>query len=232
MTDESLYPPRCCRQPFPYDDMRHFLNSELREAFDAKREEMDAAKNNNGTYCHVPACSSFIGDANKEGTVGTCSVCDERTCILCKQKAHDGDCPEDEDMQKTEELAQQQGWQRCPNCRRLVELNIGCNHMTCRCNTSFCYACGRIWKTCTCPQFEERNLLARANEIGRREGRRDVAAVAEGLRQNHDCQGNHNWMFTRGGNRCDECTDFLQTFIFRCSWCRMQVCRRCRDNRL
>jgi hypothetical protein len=28
------------------------------------------------------------------------------------------------------EAARENGWQRCNNCRRLVELDMGCNHMT------------------------------------------------------------------------------------------------------
>ena len=36
--------------------------------------------------------------------------------------------------------------------------------MTCRCRTEFCYLCHARWKTCQCPQWDERRLLAAAEE--------------------------------------------------------------------
>ncbi|PYI20440.1 hypothetical protein BO99DRAFT_456587 [Aspergillus violaceofuscus CBS 115571] len=42
------------------------------------------------------------------------------------------------------------GWQTCPRCGRLVELDSGCHHMICLCGVEFCYFCGRVWKTCRC----------------------------------------------------------------------------------
>lgn len=130
MTDLTLYPPRCCRQELPFDDTRLFLPAELRDDFAAKKEELDASRGNTGTYCYVQTCSAFIGDGDKSDSVGTCPGCGERTCVLCKHEAHEGDCPADEASRQTEELAQREGWQRCLPCRRLVELNVGCYHMT------------------------------------------------------------------------------------------------------
>ncbi|PYH85696.1 hypothetical protein BO82DRAFT_165751 [Aspergillus uvarum CBS 121591] len=42
------------------------------------------------------------------------------------------------------------GWQTCPRCGRLVELDSGCHHMMCLCGVEFCYFCGQVWKTCRC----------------------------------------------------------------------------------
>lgn len=50
--------------------------------------------------------------------------------LLCKQAGHTGDCAEDKAMEQTMELAKKEGWQKCPSCGRMVELNTGCNHMT------------------------------------------------------------------------------------------------------
>jgi hypothetical protein len=38
----------------------------------------------------------------------------------------------------------------------------------------FCYVCSERWKTCACPQWEENNLLARANTILQRNPRRQL----------------------------------------------------------
>ncbi|KAL9062676.1 MAG: hypothetical protein Q9157_008719 [Trypethelium eluteriae] len=50
-------------------------------------------------------------------------------------------------------VAKEAGWQRCYNCRAMVELREGCNHMTCRCTAEFCMICAARWKTCDCPWF-------------------------------------------------------------------------------
>lgn len=36
-----------------------------------------------------------------------------------------------------------QGWQRCPKCKVIVEKVDGCNQIECKCECSFCYLCGR-----------------------------------------------------------------------------------------
>lgn len=33
----------------------------------------------------------------------------------------------------------------CPRCNVIVELESGCNHITCRCKHEFCYVCGLDW---------------------------------------------------------------------------------------
>jgi len=127
MTDESLYPPRCCRRPIPYDDIRDFLRPELRAVFEAKREELD---DNDRIYCRIPTCSTYISHSHREGNTGKCPTCNTGVCLACKNVAHDGDCPPDPATQQLLDLAQQEGWRRCPGCSRMIELNTGCYHMT------------------------------------------------------------------------------------------------------
>lgn len=84
MKDETVYPPRCCRQPIPYDDVRLFLGAELARDFDAKREELDDQAR---LYCHVPTCSAYIRGADRNGALGTCFHCYATTCVTCKVSA-------------------------------------------------------------------------------------------------------------------------------------------------
>ena len=64
-------------------------------------------------------------------------------------------------------LSMDKHWKKCPSCGMLVERSEGCNHVRCRCQTSFCYACGLQYKSkdptagnmhgtpsCTCGLFE------------------------------------------------------------------------------
>jgi len=42
----------------------------------------------------------------------------------------------------------------------MIELDAGCNHITCRCKTEFCYVCCALWKTCACSEWDDERGLA------------------------------------------------------------------------
>ncbi|KAJ5496439.1 IBR finger domain protein, partial [Penicillium fimorum] len=173
ITDESLFPPRCCRQPINLSTARIFLKFDLVQLYEKKKVEFETP---NRTYCYSTECSVFIGESHIDGEVATCPDCQHTTCTNCKGRAHTGDCPNDSAMQQLLSAAQENGWQRCYSCWRLVELDHGCNHMTCRCGAEFCYNCGEKWKNCACEQWDEHRLLARAYQIVDREAGRLPAA--------------------------------------------------------
>jgi hypothetical protein len=126
LTDESLFPPRCCRLPIPISSVDIFLTKKLKQAFEEKEIEF---KTPNRTYCSDPQCSAFISPGNIEADIGICAHCGISTCVMCKSTAHGGDCPADDSLQGLLNLAQEHGWQRCSSCRRVVELDHGCNHI-------------------------------------------------------------------------------------------------------
>ena len=111
----------------------------------------------------------------------------------------------------------------------------------CLCRAQFCYECGETWKTCTCPQWRERLLLARANDVVDRDvggeelapalRARLVARQRRNLVVNHRC-GHAVWRSLSGAHRCDECRDVLPEYIYECTRCRILACRTCRFNRL
>ena len=126
-TDETLFPPRCCRETIPLQSVKLYLSSAVIQSFEEKSIEF---KTSNRTYSSRPACSSFIAAETITGERAMCRKCGTQTCTICKNNAHDGDCPEDKTTQQVLETAREHGWQKCYNCRRLVELDVGCNHMT------------------------------------------------------------------------------------------------------
>jgi hypothetical protein len=126
LTDESLFPPRCCRLPVTVSSVDIFLTKELKQAFAKKEIEFSTP---NRTYCSDTQCSAFISPPNIEGDIGICALCGTSTCIPCKSTAHGGDCPADNSLRVLLHLAEENGWQRCYSCRRMVELDHGCNHM-------------------------------------------------------------------------------------------------------
>ncbi|KAL6306048.1 hypothetical protein BKA93DRAFT_730067 [Sparassis latifolia] len=194
--DESLFPPRCCRQRIPLESVQQHMTAELLNLFKSKTEEFSTLKR---VYCARQSCSRFLG-AQIESSLKwifwptyKCSApgCGTETCSWCKKKATfghrcDGD---DGNDQRVLALARAQGWSRCPGCEQIIELNHGCFHMTCRCRTQFCYLCRARWKTCACPQWDERRLLAAAEARADAQLRRGAApaparAVAQDFRAN------------------------------------------------
>jgi len=127
LTDDSLFPPRCCRQHIATGGVRLFLPSELIRAYEAKKMEFDTVDK---TYCSNPTCSAFIPVENIFDEEASCFGCSSMTCSLCKGPLHIGDCPADTGLQEVLRTADDNGWQRCYSCRRVVELEHGCNHMT------------------------------------------------------------------------------------------------------
>ncbi|KAL4779388.1 hypothetical protein BJX76DRAFT_351848 [Aspergillus varians] len=156
LADQSLFPPRCCRMPIPPSSLRRHLGAELFRSFEEKEiEDNDPYR----TYCSNSQCARYIRPPQVDGYVGTCHSCQTKTCTLCKRPIHESLClNEDDEVMK---LAKESGWQQCPQCRYLVELNTGCNHITCRCRCEFCYNCGMKWKTCRCANWDVREVAER-----------------------------------------------------------------------
>ncbi|KAG1888519.1 hypothetical protein F4604DRAFT_956255 [Suillus subluteus] len=163
--DESLYPPRCCRQNIPLPQVRSHLTQEVLAEFTLKAQEFGTMKR---VYCVAPACSRFLGPLH-EGfftKVFTCPslTCTTTTCGKCRGRyeGYTHSCTTDAETEQVLTLSQASGWARCPGCAQMIELNMGCFHMTCRCRTEFCYLCKALWKSCRCPQWDEARLLAAA----------------------------------------------------------------------
>ncbi|KAH9223443.1 hypothetical protein DL95DRAFT_420154 [Leptodontidium sp. 2 PMI_412] len=216
LIDDTLFPPRCCRLPItPTASIRIYLPASIVRQYEAKKIEFDTP---NRTYCSNPLCSSFIRIEYIAEEQATCQVCQVVTCTICKGAAHTGDCPDDEALKL-----------RCYSCRRLVELDMGCNHMTAK------------WKTCRCAQWDEHRLYARAEVVVARQPaihhqpaeqrRARVAAIAQDLLERHECD-HGSWRWVRGPHECEECRHDLPEYIFECRRCHIRACNRCRRNRL
>ncbi|KAF7163758.1 hypothetical protein CNMCM5623_008516 [Aspergillus felis] len=96
MTDETLFPPRCCRKEIPLSLVSGFLGLARSQEFEEKAIEFSDPHR---TYCSNPSCSKYIFLYSVSSYVGTCTHCSSRTCMRCKKAAHEGDCPdEDEEL--------------------------------------------------------------------------------------------------------------------------------------
>lgn len=123
--DESLFPPRCCRQEMPMSLLRPYITAELTAKFEQRAIEFGTAYR---TYCY--SCGTFINPESIQGHQAHCITCNRHTCMLCKGKFHSGDCPKDPALEAVLQLAQETGWQRCRSCQTMIERREGCNHMT------------------------------------------------------------------------------------------------------
>ena len=124
---ESRFPPKCCSQPIPLVLVKPYLTPASILLFERKTVEFATL---NRTYCSKEDCNAFIEPTYVKDSTATCQDCYQQTCTTCKRKGHEGDCPEDRDIQILVKTAAEKGWQRCFKCRRIVERLSGCNHMT------------------------------------------------------------------------------------------------------
>ncbi|OSD06020.1 hypothetical protein PYCCODRAFT_1456975 [Trametes coccinea BRFM310] len=152
-TDESLFPPKCC-DVIELAEVEEHLDSALAARFQRKAREFTTIDR---VYCHNPACATFLGPAAEEDPSAQqtfrCPECDAGTCASCKEQIHPGVPCHYPAEDVVLGLGKEKGWQRCPSCRHLVELSLGCYHMICRCNKQFCYLCAAPWKECNCELF-------------------------------------------------------------------------------
>ncbi|KAI5866758.1 hypothetical protein GGS23DRAFT_551946 [Durotheca rogersii] len=160
--DPSQMPPRCCTADcISLKHVEDLFDIDFKKTWNRKFHEFSTR---NRVYCPGKRCGRWIQPdqitrhANGR-RVGKCSTCQTRVCCDCNSRWHgSGQCPPDEETNQILQQAKEEGWQRCFNCRNMVELKEGCNHMTCRCGAEFCMICGLQWKTCECPWFNYETL--------------------------------------------------------------------------
>lgn len=114
------------------------------------------------THCSNPTCDRYIycGPARSTlppratGNVVKCT-CNQQTCVRCENSNHlPATCENMKDWDSKEQAdAANANWilantKQCPNpkCRKAIEKNQGCNHMTCsQCRNEFCWICLGDW---------------------------------------------------------------------------------------
>ncbi|KKZ60246.1 hypothetical protein EMCG_05056 [[Emmonsia] crescens] len=209
-SDESLFPPRCCRQPITLSQAGGFLGGELVKRFQDKSMEYNDPSR---TYCSNPVCSIYLPAETFElNNAVKCSACQHSTCVLCKKPAHSKNCVEEKLDQAFLELVRTEEWQKCFKCHSFVELRTGCYHITCRCGAQFCYLCGEQWKNCRCEKWDDNRLLERGQEVAAREQRPgdgplrrvDVDRMVMQIRERHECNHSGRWERINGRHQCEE----------------------------
>ncbi|KAI0147982.1 hypothetical protein F4776DRAFT_605448 [Hypoxylon sp. NC0597] len=176
--NEQQWPPKCCLNPISVNTITFNVGDELKKIYRDRAAEWNLPISER-IYCSHSSCSIWVKpyEINRARNSARCSR-GHWTCIICRGRQHEGDsCPQDRDMARTDELAEEEGWKRCYGCHAYVEHREACQHMTCRCGAEFCYVCGARWRTCACTMEQLVAIKAGAEE--RRQTRRDREALEE-----------------------------------------------------
>ena len=125
--DESLFPPKCHRQPIDISTIEAELSGEDLTAYRSAEQEFTSTDR---LYCADPECAQFIPKPQRTPDRAFCEACSGETCTHCRAPAHDGDCPADAARQSLINFADEQGWKSCFGCGEMVSRYEGCDHMT------------------------------------------------------------------------------------------------------
>jgi hypothetical protein len=133
--DRDIFPPMCCGARLgDFSEVHSRLGGELSKKLLAATVEHDDVDK---TYCSNAACSVYLPQTTpklprRKGrhSQATCKQCRRVTCRACKYTSHAGQCTSTLADDNALAYAISLGWQRCYQCRQMVERIYGCDHMT------------------------------------------------------------------------------------------------------
>ncbi|RYP13332.1 hypothetical protein DL765_006922 [Monosporascus sp. GIB2] len=177
--NEQQWPPKCCLNAIPDATILLGVDGELQRQWRLRGAEWNIPVSER-VYCSEPSCSIWCRPDEINAALGAARCSHGHwTCTICRGPQHDAAeaCPQDRDLLRTNELAEEEGWKRCHGCGAYVEHREACQHMTCRCGAQFCYVCGALWRTCACTMEQLADVKREA--AARRQARQDREAQEE-----------------------------------------------------
>ncbi|MCL4380488.1 IBR domain-containing protein [Candidatus Dependentiae bacterium] len=139
---------RCNNQLTQQDAIALDATAEQLEQYADYATKQWLMQQNNIKHCPTPNCPyAFINEASCPQTI-QCQQCNKKYCsqcllphkesVTCKQAAAKLLSQEERETLQWE----QQNTKQCPRCKKKIEKNGGCNHMTCdNCRYEFCWIC-------------------------------------------------------------------------------------------
>lgn len=128
-----------CQFEFTSDLIKDNISTNLFQKYCKLLYSETLSKNPNLRWCPAPDCSGYDIFANNFQM--TCNVCSTFYCFHCSEIWKDKHTCKMSD--KPLEYWFKKGIRYCPNCKRKVEKNYGCDHMTCiKCKYQWCWLCG------------------------------------------------------------------------------------------
>ena len=141
--DKIVCPGVTCGLLFSDGDVARVVTPEVNEKYQRFKERNTLMRNPNLRWCGQPNCSGHMEGSNDAPKM-QCPVCSSLQCFWCGSEWHEGKTCDQMQDQEYREWAKDHEVQVCPKCKRPVEKNAGCNHMTCAiCHYEFCWLCGQ-----------------------------------------------------------------------------------------
>ena len=129
LRNEESWPPEC-HERLTEEDIRWTRRPDLLRLWRQMAMEWDSPASGR-LYCSRPACAAFIPRAEGQAGEVRCGACGEGTCGGCRRPWHLGlPCGEEEEEEELMDMMDHYGYASCNNCRRIIELRDGCNHIT------------------------------------------------------------------------------------------------------
>ncbi|KAH9311613.1 hypothetical protein KI387_026648, partial [Taxus chinensis] len=139
-------PHESCREALLPQECHYFLPAEIFDAWTQVILEAQIPESEK-VYCPFPDCSGLLVKEDVAGIMVEdilnveCPFCNRMFCVRCMVPWHaDLDCSQFQSLPPAErseadvqlfKLAQDCKWQRCGECKGMIELTYGCNHMKC-----------------------------------------------------------------------------------------------------
>jgi hypothetical protein len=257
LRDITMLPLKCCDKEIDLAPTKILLNEDEAALLFQRNTESKVKEK-----MHCPQCNIFINLDDLKNSINkiiTCKGCFTSICSECKTRSHQyRTCSENKrHVQNASDvallnLASRKGWKQCPMCMVLIDLDYGCNHMTCSfCKHHFCFKCLKPWKfstgTCSsgsCEVWDASRLIQAGDDrvvneeqvMGRQYLPQERAARQlihiRALKSNERCQ--HVWV-RRNGNKgaCEACGYSLWMYGMVCQGsCHATVCFTCAHHRI
>jgi len=134
-----------CSSEFSEVDLRTiFDDAVIIEKYKQFLKNIEVNVDDEKKWCPFPNCKEWVAiDLTNSDANIKCSQGHE-FCHLCLDTWHQDDCKFEQDV-KLLEWVREKNVKFCPNWKWRTEKNEGCNHMTCRCGSEWCWKCQTIW---------------------------------------------------------------------------------------
>eukprot|EP01026_Neomeris_dumetosa_P033613 TRINITY_DN2688_c0_g1_i11.p1 TRINITY_DN2688_c0_g1~~TRINITY_DN2688_c0_g1_i11.p1 ORF type:complete len:547 (-),score=56.25 TRINITY_DN2688_c0_g1_i11:386-1894(-) len=143
-----------CLVAVPRQTILKVCNEAQIQRFEIYERQTFVDENPKMSWCTGGGCNCIIHSRSPQGLLDVQCTCGETFCFQCKGEAHQpAKCKTVEEwLRKAGAESENLNYilantKPCPKCKRAIEKNQGCNHMTCtQCKHQFCWLCKEDWK--------------------------------------------------------------------------------------
>mmetsp|Transcript_15161 Transcript_15161/g.12906 ORF Transcript_15161/g.12906 Transcript_15161/m.12906 type:complete len:199 (-) Transcript_15161:120-716(-) len=150
--NEKGFPIKCpkegCGKKFDEaEDIKKILSPEMVEKYDEfKIKHFLETHSTEVIVCPTPDCKYYKMKEMIEEDEFKCKECEKVYCSSCLRVPHpESSC---EEVDEFMDHAQENEYQKCPDCKMWIYKFEGCEKVICPCGAHFCYICGAEGFSC------------------------------------------------------------------------------------